>query len=745
MRFPRSAILVGALGWAVGPARAAVAPAGGGPTDYARVPFSDQASHGVLRLGPGLLEGRLDSARAFGSLAAAPNPAKTLLDWRARLELEPGGPLFASPTVRRRDGALWTDAQASQDALEARAVTLFPDTDAVLAVLSVRNRGTLPRFLRLEVDLKRGGAVAGQVRRGRAPALWMKLDRSQAAGRDLVDHVAVWLGGPAWRTLRGGAILAPGHEVRIDPGGLDLVLEWTHPLLLRPGQSLRVPLLLAWGESGPELAARSRRDFTRWALPGGRAFAAARARWARWKGMLRGLRQGRRLGEAAVLALERSDYAREAALGADSFSAEKGRRDAFFSVDTPWAALGFSELDPAKAEAAILDLVAGDGSGAVPPYTGEEKLPWDAAGLPLDAPIAWELYRRDSDSARAARFLGAYAPLLERTCDWWISNRGGGPDRLYAYALDEEVPAYARPFPAPTGVVSSPPALRAWSLALSSLVAWRLQLGAALAQARGEASESARLLQASQATQASLESRDFDPVQGRYVQGLDGLWPLYLGLEKDPSRAGRELGGWLLPLWAASRDRAWSENGIWTPWRTYLAARTLAEYGYLKESEQIATDFLGSMRAFGCFPQQVLDDGSLVGVDSAATAAVTLEFLLKREQQDAFLTQETVSLRQRFIQMRTLDGSFYMKRVHFSRVLRPYASIDVESAGTGPILSGNAFVFSSAERIRIQMKSVRGLDVSRLGRPGQLLFRDAHNLEMVVPARVKFLARFEAK
>ncbi|MGH7441657.1 MAG: hypothetical protein ACREKE_03170, partial [bacterium] len=433
----------------------------------------------------------MDSARAFGSLAAAPNGAKLLLDFRLNLSEEKGPSgrtkvLFPPDSVRSQDGPLWAVNGALQDGLEAQAVTLFAGQDAVLAVLNLRNRGTKSLDLHLDLSVDRGGqGLSGTAERSaRYPALWLTLDRSQAVGRELVEYAGLWLGGPTWTASLGAKPLLAGQTRVLDREGLDARLAWPHSRHLLPGQSLRLPLLLVWGDHLGAVQYAAEQAWRRSALPPGRAYALARRRWASLLAPLPRLPIRETLLKKAVLSLWHSDYGREAALDADQFSAEKGRRDAFFSVDSPLAALGWSELDYAKAEGAVLDLAsaAASGPGAVPPYSGDEKLSWDAAGLPLNALAAWELFQRDPDTARAQRFLATYGPRLRQECAWWPSNRGGAGDGLYAYALPEEKPAYLG---METGGLfgTQAPGLNSWSLALSSLVAWQMQLGAALAQA----------------------------------------------------------------------------------------------------------------------------------------------------------------------------------------------------------------------------------------------------------------------
>src|SRR5690348_8633830 len=102
-------------------------------------------------------------------------------------------------------------------------------------------------------------------------------------------------------------------------------------------------------------------------------------------------------------------------------SQAKTYADAFFSDGLPLAALGFSELDHGFAEASVLELssFAASAPAPIPPYTGEELLLWEAAGLPMNGWAAWELYQRDPEPARAGAIMSAMASRLRNECAWW--------------------------------------------------------------------------------------------------------------------------------------------------------------------------------------------------------------------------------------------------------------------------------------------------------------------------------------
>jgi hypothetical protein len=729
------------------PARAkaaAPAPMDLGLADWSLQPLSDFASHGVLwRRKPGLLAWRLSSARAFGSLAAAPNNAKLFFDFDLTVLVDGApGPRFASATASVENWPLWASESAQDAGLRAGAVTLFSARDTALAVVTLENIGGKTLRLRPCLSLRRDGQGlnAGVELSPRYPAVWLSLDRSQAVGRSLVDYAGVWMGVPDLRAVQGGALLRPRETRSLNGQDLDLSLCAGRAQVLAPGQTLRLPILLAWGEDLPTVQRAAEQAWKSSALPPGQAYARARNRWALIEARLPRIPQHERLLRRAALDLLLSDYGRQAALGADQFSAQKGVRDAFFSVDTPLAALGWAELDVGKAEGAVLDLSSFSASApaAVPPYTGDEKLLWDASGLPLNGLVAWELYHRDPQPLRAAQFLSAFGERLRNECAWWPPNRDGDGNGLYAFAAEEEEPSYLQSSDTPD--FSSPVGLETWSLALTSLVAWQMQVAAALAQAVGNQDESVRLLAVARHSQEAIHDQAWDLTQSAYVQGLDGFWPLSLGLETDENRAQSEIAYILKQV--AQKKEPWLEQGSWEPWRVYFAARTLAAFGYFKESKEISDDFINKMEKMDSFPSKIAADGTYQGGGSAATAAAVMELLLEREQQEVFLNHSTGEFSARFLQFRSLDGSFYMKRTKLPLKNEKYAQIKIETPNHGKILSENAFIFSCPESLVIQIQSQTGMDISPAASPARLIFKDAHQVELLVPSSRRILVRF---
>jgi hypothetical protein len=710
-----------------------------GLADFSLQPFTDLGSHGVLwRRGKGLLAWRLCSARAFGSQAAGPNGAKCLADISLDLDVEGGAPAFVSVTPEIQDGPLWAGEKAAVDGLSVEDGLVFDQRDLVVGAVNLRNLSgkvlrLRPRFhLRRDGDGFKGSAELS----GRYPAVWLTLDRSQAVGRRLVEYAGVWVGGsPAFATLS-GETLTPRIAKDFGANGMDLTLTWVKALALAPGQSLRIPILWVWGN---DLDVIQKAAVERWvvsAQPKGRALGLARRRWSDAVHRIPECPGRERLTHRALLDLLNADYGREASLAADAFSAQKGIKDAFFSVDSPLAACAWAEWDWDAAEAAVLDQESFSAAApaAVPPFTGEEKLPWDAAGLPLNGWAAWELYHRDPDPQRATRFFTAFGTRLRNECAWWPPNRDGDGNGLYAYARDEEKPEAAGPAPANPG-------LEQWSLSLTSVVSWQFQVGAALAQAAGDSAEAERLMALARHSQEALRAQAWDVTRSAYVQGLDGFWPLELGLETDPARAAQQMRVGLLDPLRVHQD-PWTENGEFHPWKVYMVSRALAANGALSESAEVANDFLDRMAALKAFPAVLKTPNGALEGGSAATASAILELALGREQQEMFLTTETGEFKARWLQFRSLDGNFYMKRVRLPKKNAKYAEISVETLKHGKILAEGAFVVSATEPMAFQIQSEQPLSISPAEHPERPIFKQAHKVEWLLPASKKFLIRF---
>lgn len=726
-----------------------------GLVDWQRQPFSDLASRGVLwRRDQGLLAWRLGSALAFGSVAAQPHAAKDLVDWSLELVVEgEPQPRFAAQALSFSSRPFWAEEQGQDGPLRVEAATLFSATDVVVAAANVRNASDQPLRLRPRLRLHRsaeglGGAKALQP--ASAPELVLSLDRSAAAGRRLVEHVAVRLGGQsgrtAWTQPGGLKPLAVGAGADLEPGrALDLELTWPVTQRLAPGQVLRVPVLLAWGTDMAAVQARAQEQWRTQALPAGEAWRTAKARWDRFKARLPlAPEPGRqRLLARAALDLARAEYAPRQALAAPAFSAHKGRRDAFDGIDSVLACLGWAELDLPKAQAALLELASFSAAAPapVPPHTGDEKLAWEAAGLPLHGLAAWELYHRDPQAPRAGAFLARFGERLRNESAWWPEARDGDGNGLYAFARREEMPPYLR-----RGLGPAPRAgeedlsLQPWSLALSALVAWQMQAAAALAEAAGSQEEAAGLLDRSQRIRQALQEHAWDPEAGLHRQGLESMWLLWLGLEEDAQRRQAWFRHWVPALQAGQRP--WEEQGVATPWRFYYLMRTLASYGYFELEQELTRRFLDEMERIGLHAAEYgPDPGQVVG-GSAATAAVVSQLILKRQHQDVFLTDETGPFEAPFIQFRTLDGAFYLKRHRLPERRAVYAPIKVEVPKNGKILEEKAFILSAPETLAIQIQSEWPMDISDLNRQGALIFKQSRRVELLVQPRTRIQVRF---
>jgi hypothetical protein len=752
-----------------GPARAA-APKGApsddtGLVDWSRQPFSDLSSHGVLvRQSPGLLAWRLRSAWAFGSQAARPNPAKDLVDVRMDfvVEGEPN-PRFAAQALSLSSKPRWAQESGDDGDLHAEAVTVFSATDVAVAAANVKNTGKTPLRVRPRLHLMRSreGLNAQVLQAGTAPLLQLSLDRSAAVGRRLLEHVTVQMGGQAGRA----AWLLPGQLKPLEAGkaeaptaGQDLELEltWPAPQLLQPGQTLRVPLLLAWGTDEAAVQKAAAEQWRDSALPTGKAWSAAQARWAVTKSRLpQAPEPGRqRLLTKACLDLLLADYAPRANLNSSQFSAQKGQRDSFNSIESPFAALGWAEMDQDKAESELMDLSSFSAAAPapLPPDTGDEKLAWEAAGLPLHAWAAWELYHRDPQAPRAGRFLTQFGQRLRNECAWWPEARDGDHNGLYAFARDEEMPPYLQRqkpglsnllAPAPQAGTGPLPSLQTWSLALTSLVAWQYTAASALAGAAGDTAEANRWLDLSQKSKVALATEAWDTTANAYRQGLDATWYLVLGLEENSARAKGWLDRAVVPSLSVG-EKPWIEGGIETPWRFYILARTLAAYGYLDLERELSSRFLSEMDKKDVFDAEFSSNAALWKGGSAATAAVIVELALQRQEQDLFLTPFTGEFTAPFIQLRTLDGNFYLKRVGLPDKKEKYADIKVETPNHGPILSEKSLIFSSDERVVIQIQSEWPLDILDLHRKGALIFKQSHKVELVVQPKTRIQVRFSA-
>jgi hypothetical protein len=750
-------------------AAVAVAPAAAFETDlldWSQVPFSDQASHIVLVRQPqGLAAWTLRSSFAFGSQAALPHPAKDLFNVQLQWKVE-GDPTphFAAAKPELKSYPHWVVESAQEGDLKADLVTLYSNTDCVVIAGTVTNTGSKPLRVRPVIKLNRdvvNGYKADLEASPRHAALWLGLDRGAMVGRPLQEWAGVWMAADSWRVEADPGLikgmqaqteplaLSKGASVRQD-GGLGASLAWALPQLLAPKQSLRFPFMLVWGTDKDAVQALGQKEWVESALPKGKAWKMAQDRWAATRARLP---QGvdprwASLAKRASLTLLVDDYAKRGALNARLPSADKGRRDAFYALENSVAALGWSELDTAHAEDALLELAsfAAAAPAPTPPYTGEEKLAWEAAGLPLQGLAAWELYHRDPDLARAGRFLGSLGPRLRNECAWWPGARDGDGNGLYAFSSDEEKPLlYQRTDPAlavtaalspAAGTGLSPtaaPTLQNYSVALTSLVAWQMQAASALAGAAGQAKESEDLLALSDKSRVALQTQAWDAGLGSYGPGDQAAWPFILGLDRDPQRAQVAMQS-LIQAWRTAKA-----DQLWAPWQRYYQVRGLASWGYLKESKEFSEQLLDTLNKKSKFCSLCSQNGQDEGDLDAASAAVALELSLERQEQEIFLTDQTGPFEARWLQMRTLDGSFYIKRTRLPEKKAIYAKISVETPKKGLILAEKSFIISCPEPMAVEIQSEWPLDVSLADKAGSFIFRSSHKIALLIPAKTRYL------
>ena len=752
-------------------AQAAATPASAvgdeGLLDWSQVPFSDFSSHGVLLRQPaGLAAWRLRSSFAFGSQAAMPHPAKDLFDFKLLWKVEGEiAPRFAEAKADLKSFPRWAQESAgpstgSGQDLRADVVTVFSGTDVVVAACSLTNVGSKPLRVRPILRLDRAlaaGFKASLEASPRFPALWLGLDRGAMVGRPLQEWAGVWMGAQNWRIEADPAFvkglggqgeplsLSRGASVRQE-GALGASLTWTLPQLLAPKQTLRVPLMIVWGTDKNAVQTIGPKEWVSSAQPKGKAWKAAQERWAATRARLpQGIAPPwQPLAKRAALTLMLDAYGKRGGLNMDLFSADKGTRDAFYSVESSIAALGWAELDLERAEGALLELAsfAAAAPAPVPPYTGEEKLEWEASGLPLHGWAAWELYHRDPDLARAGRFLSTLGPRLRNESAWWPAARDGDGNGLYAFSKDEEKPAIflAALTPSPTppstgsgqapvaGTTTAAPSLQTYSVALSSLVAWQMQAASALAGAAAQNQEADELLQRVDKTRNALRTQAWDPASGSYGPGGQAFWPFLLGLDADPGRAEQ----------GARQLLAQLDQNPWAPWERYYQIRTLAALGYLKESRQFADQTLAYFEKYKDFCSICDLNGPKEGHLDGASAAVALALCLEREQQEIFLTDKLGPFEARWLQFHSLDSSFYMKRLRIPEKKAIYSKIKVETPTGSSILTEKIFTFVSDEAMAFQIQSEWPLDIARADKPTQLIFHASHKIELLVPAKTKY-------
>lgn len=727
--------------------KAAVPEADLGLIDWAQQPFSDHASHYGLQWEPGagMNAWRVLSFMAFGSQAASWHEAKRLFDMRLVLEVEGESEprLGASAPVALKSHPRWAVEEGEEGLLQAQSTLLYPRQDVIVAALNLsnKNRSTL-RFRPVLVLTRKLTGMDAEAQLGKDGSLSLTLDRSRLAQRPLKESVVLRFGAAKLSASFGSAgatkpLLAGVRQATQD--SFELRLRGETLIVLKAGQTTRLPWLLSLD---PDVARATKAANAEWkqsALPRGTAFQKARTRWAlsaqrlpqpvdaRWQ----------RLTRQSALTLLLSEYGRRGELTGPMFSAAKGQRDAFSSVEGPLIALGWSDLDHGAAEQSLLQLCsfAAAAPAPAPPSTGEELLPWEAGGLPLHGWAAWELYHRDPEAARANSFLLGLAPRLAKQGAWWKEARDGDGNGLYAFARTEEKPWD------PRALSTSPqPVLQTWSLALSALLAWEGQAAAAVAQDSGQSAEAQRLMDQSAKTLAAIEREAWDPASGRYAQGLDALWMLELGLVQDPARARDLVAAWVTK--AAEGTQPFAEDGTWQPWKAYLGLRVLAAYGQADLAQEAAQRVLAQLdQRATLFSAWDAAGNSLGASGDAGTASVALQIALQRYEQNAYILPETRAVTGRCIQVRSLDGAIYMKRLRLPVKKGPYATLALASAQGGAILKEGAFIMSTDQAAVWSLTSTKGLDIVDMRSPKQPIFSGTKRADMILKPGTRYLVK----
>jgi hypothetical protein len=714
-----------------------------GLLDFGQTPFSDQASHCVLLrpLSPTVQSlglWNLRSAQALGGATAAEAADEQLLGLRLGIQLE--GQDAAWITATAQDSPRWSLTQAQGLSLSVEVATVFPATDMVLLVASFKNTGSASLKARPWLRLDLAGHSDWQLAPEPGGAL-LKADRSARLGLLSVEWVHCLAAANPEPARLGGVELDAGGATL--PGAACLELSGGVQTL-RPGGSLRFPVLLTVDQGADAARKRGRAAWKAWALKPGVALKEAKLRWAQTRGHLADPPEPEwsRLERQAALILINSEYAPRNGMQASAFSAAKGWRDAFFSDDSALACLGWAELDLGKAQQGLLQLsgLAKDGL-ACPPYGGEAPPMWDAAGLPLQGWVGPQLYERDPDRVRAAAFMQAWGDLLRGQSSWW--QRHQSADGLWAVgAAEDEQPSWRRFIPVPKPAAGQP---APGDLGLSSLVAAQLGVAAQVAEARGETLEAAGLAQsARRATQAVL-AQAHAAVPAAYAAPNDLFWPLLLGLESDAAAAQALLkmrlsDPELLPQ--DPRQPPLAESGVLVPWRALLTLEAMERLGESERAAQARRRLLLFLSNRPTLHQAYGSLGQPLGAPGdAATAAAVLMLCLDRQAQEAALLPETRALDGRFRRVRALDGAldllFLSGSAHAAQPL-----VSLAAPHGGPIAEEKAFILSVSGACRLALESRQALDVSLLER-GKPLFTGTHKATLILQPKTRYL--FEMK
>jgi hypothetical protein len=707
--------------------------------DFGAQPFSDQGSHFVLKhlAGGGFSAWELSSASAFGNQAAAPHPAKKLFDFHIELEtFKEGTIFFAKPvSLTTEYGPRWSIEKAMEPGATAESGLALPETDAMVLAANFTNRSKKPIKVRPRLVISGGmdNFDTTALFDPKSSVLSLTLDRSKLVQRKFKEVVCLMAGSGKSEARFSGGAAARGEELNDVPqvslGTFNVELGPKAYTTLNPGQALRFPVALHVAPDEKQARLPMTRLWTRWALPKGEAMSKAKARWLVSAAHLPHAVDPKfeRLSRRAAATLLMSQYARRLELKSDMLSQAKGYADAFFSDGLPMAALGLSELDHGLAESAVLELSSFSAAAPspIPPYTGEELLLWEAAGLPMHGWAAWELYQRDPELGRAGAFLAGMGARLRNECAWWPANRDGDGNGLYAYAKEEEKP---RSVAAPAGEAVG---VQTYSVALSSFVAWQMQMASALADAAGDSKEAQVLMAESLKIAQSLKKEARD-AKGVYAQGLDGYLPYFLGLDTELASARLAMQGLLQQ---AALPLPFLEKGEFNPGKAYLMLRTLALYGYQEEAHAAAEKILAFLEDKPCFSAYDSSGKGTGFPGDAATAGAVLEMTLERYTQDAYLWPDTTVLKGGLLSVKTSDGAFYLKRVGLSPAKAAYSPLSLSVTADG-------FLLTAEKETRVSLSSKWALQVTDL-KAKQDIFKNTKRADMILRPRLVYAVKIE--
>jgi hypothetical protein len=375
--------------------------------------------------------------------------------------------------------------------------------------------------------------------------------------------------------------------------------------------------------------------------------------------------------------------------------------------------------------------------------------------------LSWDLVHRDADFGRAEQFFQGFGTRMLNEAAWWPQHRDGDGNGLYAFGNDQEKPRYmgagfapaARStadqsgFDAPRGNPDSAGQdpdtqlkLQNWSLALSSLVGWQLQASAAMAHRNGDSDKAAQLLAQAEATTAAMRQKAWDASAGTYSQGLDGLFPFLTGLDSDPARARSAIQKRLLMPLADKKALPFTEEGVMVPWRALLMLKVLGLYGYHKEADDAAARLLGFFEKQPAFYSAYNAQGEALGwPGSSATAGAVMAMAMQRYQAESFLLPDTRSLVGRLLQVRSPDGSLFIK-VLPPQDKDPYSLISVASPEGGAIMQENAMILTADKDVTLSFVSSFPVDVKQIDHSSW--DKNQKSFQMNLKAKKRYLVKF---